>query len=122
MRRSPVWTARHKLRKASTPAGVGYLTPTGWLPRLPSAGMRAAINVQRFPRDILGFGQIDDRIDDVLDAGNRAQWRERLQELVRIVLVQRRVHHAGRDRVETDALLGIFDSQVAGHGFEAAFG
>jgi hypothetical protein len=37
--------------------------------------MRAAINVQRFPRDILGFGQIDDGIDDVLDAGNRAQRR-----------------------------------------------
>src|SRR5258705_418335 len=104
------------------PARVEYSTLASWLSCLPPAGMRAAIDVQGFPCNILGFGQIDDSIDDVLDAGNRAQRRQSFQKIVRIVLMQRSIDHAGRDRIETDALLRVFDRQVAGHGIEAAFG
>src|SRR6266404_44452 len=89
-----------------------------YIPRFSTYGAASTKKVEY----ILGFGQIDDSIDDVLDAGNRAQRRQSLQEFRRIVLMQWRIDHAGRNRVETDTLLRVFDRQVTGHGIEAALG
>ena len=72
-----------------------------WLARSsgsPSSQMCAAIDVQHLAGYAWRLCQEEDGIDDFLDAGDAADPRERLQEVLRVILVQRCVDNAGRHR------------------------
>ena len=57
--------------------------------------MCAAVDVQHLPGYARRLCQEEDGIDDFLDAGDAVHGRERLQKVLRIILVQRRVDNAG---------------------------
>ena len=78
--------------------------------------------MQHFARHLLRFGQEHDAVGDLLSTGNGAHRRQRLQEILRIVLVHRRIDNARHYQVEADMVLGIFDGQVAIGAVDAALG
>lgn len=60
--------------------------------------MRTTVHVQHFPRHLADLCEINYSFHYVLHVRDCTHRRERLQELFRVVFVQRRVDGAGRDR------------------------
>src|ERR1700745_3372300 len=84
--------------------------------------MHTTVDVQHFPGYIASLRQVDDRIGDFLCVRDRAHRGQGLLEVLWHIFHQRCVDHTGRDRVETDALLGVFTCEAKGNRVQAPFG
>jgi hypothetical protein len=67
--------------------------------------MCAAIDVQHLPGYALRLCQGEDGIDDFLGAGDAVHGRERLQKVLRAILVQRRAASSSKIKVHETAAL-----------------
>lgn len=83
--------------------------PLGSVCRLPTSSVRATVDVEHFSGDLICFCQIEHGVDNVFYRYDLAHRLKRLERILGIVLVQRRVHYAGSDCVEADAIFRILD-------------
>src|SRR6266436_4532110 len=92
------------------------------LVELPFANVRTAIYVQNLPSNLSGFCQINHSAGNLLNRGDRAHRRKRLQNIIRIVRMQRRVDDAGRYGVKSNVLFCVFKSQASDDRVQTTFG
>ena len=131
-RRLPVCDVpQHKLPKGVGAAGssmpsscsrLSALADCGPL-RLPSAHVRTAVHVQHLPSDIASFSQIKTASAMSFALSDCSHRRKRLlMKSLGVVLVQRRINHARRNRVEADVALRIFAREAQSYRIQAALG
>src|SRR6266550_2255897 len=89
---------------------------------LPFANVRTAIYAQHLPCNLPRFCQIDRGAGNLLNRGDRAHRRKLLQNIVRIVRVQRCVDDAGGNGVKSNVLFCVFKSQASYDRVQTTFG
>lgn len=72
--------------------------PTESLQRLPFADVRTTIHVPHLPGHLTGFRQINARIHDVFHIGNQSHRLQRLEKILRVIHVHRRIDNAPCNR------------------------
>src|SRR3954468_21380584 len=80
---------------------------------LPFANVRTAIHVQHLPCNLPRFCQIEHGAGNLLNHGDRAHWRKRLQNIIRIVRMQRCVDDARSYGVKSNVLFCVFKSEAS---------
>ena len=84
--------------------------------------MRAAIDVEHFPRHKCCIRQIEYRVDNLRHFPDPLNWMERLQEPVCLRLVHRRIDDPGANRVEPDPGVSKLDGQRRRNRVQPPFG
>src|SRR6266446_7205159 len=79
----------------------------------PFTNVRTAIYAQHLPCNLPRFCQIDRGAGNLLNRGDRAHRLKRLQNVVRMVRVQRCVDDAGGNDVKSNVLFCVFKSQAS---------
>ena len=83
------------------------------------AGALAAVDVEDFAGHEAGPFEIEDRVGDVRDLAQPADWVQGGELRIFLDRMHWRLDRARRHRIHSDPALGILDCERFGHGIEA---